>query len=73
MEDFEHVQMPLALVPREIVDQHDIVNLAVNGRVFCEIRKGMPGLKQAGAIANLRLSAHLIKHGYVQSRHTPSL
>ena len=73
MDDFEYAQLPLTLIPPEIITQYDLANLAVNGRVFCEIRKGMPGLKQAGAIANLRLAAHLTKHGYVQARHTPSL
>ena len=33
----------------------------------------MPGLKQAGIIANNRLTLHLAKHGYVPVPRTPSL
>ena len=40
--------MPIKLMPQEIVNKYKLVDLAVNGNVFIEIRKGMPGLKQAG-------------------------
>jgi hypothetical protein len=35
-----------------------------------EIRKGMPGLKQAGKIANDRLTKHLAKFGYTPVPHS---
>jgi hypothetical protein len=38
-----------------------------------EIRKGMPGLKQAGRIANDQLTAHLAKSGYRPVPRKPSL
>ena len=38
-----------------------------------EIRKGMPGLKQAGRIANERLVKHLAPYRYEPVRHTPLL
>ena len=38
-----------------------------------EIRKGMPGLKQAGKLANDRLQAHLLKYGYSPVPRTASL
>jgi hypothetical protein len=38
-----------------------------------EIRKGMPGLKQAGCIANERLVKHLAPYGYSPVPFTPSL
>jgi hypothetical protein len=37
-----------------------------------EIRKGMPGLKQAGKIANDRLTKHLAKFGYTPVPHSAS-
>ena len=73
IENFECAQTPLKLIPQEIVDQYDLSSLAVNGKVCCEVRKGMPGLKQAGAIAHKRLTQHLNAHGHYQSRHTFSL
>ena len=33
----------------------------------------MPGLKQAGTIANIRIGKHLNTRGYVQSTFVPSL
>jgi hypothetical protein len=38
-----------------------------------EICKGMYGLKQAGLIANVRLTAHLAKYGYTPTPRTPGL
>ena len=38
-----------------------------------EIRKGIPGLKQAGRIANDCLKLHLSKFGYTLVAITPSL
>ena len=38
-----------------------------------QIRKGMPGLKQAGKLANDRLQAHLLKYGYSPVPRTASL
>ena len=73
METFECAQMPLKLIPKEIYDQYHLSTLAVNGKIYCEVRKGMPGLKQAGAIAHKRLASHLNDNGYYQARHTPSL
>ena len=38
-----------------------------------EICKGMPGLKQAGKLANERLKKHLHKYGYAPCARTPTL
>ena len=38
-----------------------------------EIRNGMPGLKQAGKVANDRLITHLQKYGYSPCARTPAL
>ena len=73
MDDFEYAQILLALILQEIIDQYNLSSLAVNGRVYYEVRKGMPGLKQAGAIAHTCLTKHLNAHGYYQARYTPSL
>jgi hypothetical protein len=41
--------------------------------VYVEIKKGMYGLKQAGIIANQRLTQHLAQYGYYPTPRTPGL
>jgi hypothetical protein len=38
-----------------------------------EIRKGMPGLKQAGKIDNEHISKYLAQYGYAPAKRTPTL
>ena len=40
--------MSLDIIPEEIITQYELRIIAVNGWVYMEIRKGMPGLRQAG-------------------------
>ena len=42
------MEISLAILPEEIIAQYNLLQLALNGWVYMEIRKGMPGLKQAG-------------------------
>jgi len=65
MDDYEYAQIALALIPDEIIAQYRLHSIAVNGKVYCEVCKGMPGLKQAGIIAHARLAKYLIIQGYV--------
>ena len=73
MERYEYMRLPRALLPSEIVAQYHLDSLAHDGWVYMEIRKGMPGLKQAGKIANERLRLHLAKYGYTPTPRTPAL
>jgi hypothetical protein len=59
MERYEYMKLPIKLIPQEILDQYHLLDLVHEGYVYIEIRKGMPGLKQAGRIANDRLQKHL--------------
>ena len=70
---YEYVRMGLKDIPQEIINQYQLTSLASNGWVYMEIRKGMPGLKQAGKVANVRLTEHLAKHGYAPTPRTPAL
>jgi hypothetical protein len=70
---YKYMCLPLALLPIEIVEQYFLKTLAHHGWVYVEIRKGMPGLKQAGKIANQRLQNHLATYGYALTEHTPPL
>ena len=65
--------MSLRDIPEEIVSQYNLLRLSSNRWVYMQIEKGMPGLKQAGKIANDRLKAHLAKYGYTHVPRTPAL
>ena len=68
---FEYMKLPFAIIPNEIIAQY---NLKDEGRwVYIKIRQGVPGLKQAGLIANEILTNHLAKFGYTPSTKTPAL
>ena len=74
MVDFEYMKLPLSMSPQEIVKQYNLKDrVAADGYVYMEIRKGMPGLKQAGRLASDRLTKNLARNGYAPVPHTPSL
>ena len=73
LKDFEYMRIPIKLIPEEIIVQYDLHAIEHEGYVYMEIRKGMPGLKQAGRIAQDRLTAHLAPYGYAPVPRTPSL
>ena len=73
MERYEYMKLPIKLIPDEIIQQYNLLPLTDDGYIYLEIRKGMPGLKQAGRIANDRLQTHLAKYGYAPVARTPSL
>ena len=73
MSRYEYMKIDLDIVPDEIIRQYNLRTLASNGWVYMEIRKVMPGLKQAGRIVNDRLQLHISKFGYAPIARTPSL
>ena len=63
--DPEYMKLHLHIIPQEIIDEYSLHNLVDNdGWVYPKIIKGMYGLKQAGIIANMKLTKHLDKFGY---------
>ena len=52
MARYEYMKLALACIPDEIIEQYSLHTLSSDGWVYLEIQKGMPGLKQAGRIAN---------------------
>ena len=70
---FEYMRMALKDIPEEIIEQYDLPTMASDDWVYMQIEKGMPGLKQAGKIANDRLKKHLAKYGYTPVPRTPAL
>jgi hypothetical protein len=67
------MKMLLSRFPEEIIQKYSLNDLAVDGWVYIEIRKGMYGLKQAGLLANQLLQTRLAPFGYYPARHTPGL
>ena len=39
---FEYMQLPLAIISQEIIDQYELNILARNGIIYIEIKKGCP-------------------------------
>ena len=74
MDEYEYMKVKLSEIPSDVIKYYKLDNLAhTDGYVYMEIRKGMPGLKQAGRIANDRLVKHLDKYGYRPCHVTPAL
>jgi hypothetical protein len=74
MNRYEYMKLHISKIPAKIIKEYNLTSLATaDGWIYMEIRKGMPGLKQAGRIANDRLTLHLAKFGYSPVPRTPSL
>ena len=67
------MKLALEIIPKDIVQQYNLHDVASNSWVYMEIRKGVPGLKQASRIANDRLQLQLAEFGYAPVARTPSL
>jgi hypothetical protein len=71
---YKYMKLHISKIPDEIIEEYDLKSRTTpDGWVYREIQKGMPGLKQAGRIANDRLTTHLAKFGYRPVPRTPSL
>ena len=73
MTQYEYMHIPVKYIPSDIFNQYNLAPLIHNDHVLVEIRKEMYGLQQAGILANDRLQAHLVKHGYTAAPNTPGL
>ena len=72
MDRFEYFRMKLELFPQDIIDEYGLRDkVDTEGNVFCEVRRGMYGLPQAGIIAQDLLTKRLHQAGYRQSKVTP--
>jgi hypothetical protein len=71
--DYEYMRIPLSSIPTDIIAQYHLTDIASDGAVMVEIRKGIYGLPQAGILANLLLIQRLAKGGYHPAPHSPGL
>ena len=60
-------------ISTDIVSRYNLHEIAINGKVYTKIRKGMYGLPQAGILASKLLQKNLAQFGYFRSKHTPGL
>jgi hypothetical protein len=74
MKYFQYMRVPPSAIPQEVWDdpRYDI-QVADDGYVYLEIRRGMYGLKEAGIIAFNQLVTKLAPHGYEPMPFTPGL
>jgi hypothetical protein len=74
MERFEHMRIPMHMLPDDIMDLCELHDLVHNGCAHVVIRKGMHGLPQAGKLlANDRRQKFLEPHGCSPSDITAGL
>jgi hypothetical protein len=73
MTRYEYVLFALKYIPQEIIDRYRLEEIAVDGYVLAEVRKGMYGLPQAGKLAYDLLVKRLAPHGYSPIPHTDGL
>ena len=73
MTEYEHTQMSLSAIPTEIISQCNMRDISVNNKVYLEVRKGMPELKQSIIITHNRQSKYLEQTDYECSQYVPSL
>ena len=73
MAHYEYMKLTLAGISDKIINQYNLRSLSSDGWVYLEIRKGMPGLKQAGRITNDRIKAHLPHFGCAPVPRTDAL
>ena len=67
------MKLKLEIIPDEIIKQYNLLDIAVNGWIYCEIKKGMYGLPHTGKITNKRSIKHLEPYGYTLSKFTPGM
>jgi len=74
MKRYEYMRLKITDIPDEIVEEYNLQEKKTDdGYIYCEIRKGMYGLPQAGIIAQELLQDRLAKVGYYQSKIVPGL
>ncbi len=74
MKRYKYMHIKITDIPEEIINEYKLSKKVTEvGYVYCEIRKGVYGLPQAGIIAQELLKEQLAKVGYHQSKIIPGL
>ena len=68
------MRLKITDIPNKIIEEYKLCEIATeDGYLYCEIRRGMYGLPQAGIIAQVQLKERLGKYSYHQSKIIPGL
>ncbi len=74
MVQYEYMRPKLSNMPDDVIEHYNLRAIATaDSFVYCEIRKGIYGLPQAGIISQQLLEMRLAEHGYHQSTTMPGL
>jgi hypothetical protein len=74
MKRYEYMRLKITDIPNKIIEEYKLCEIATeDGYLYCEIRRGMYGLPQAGIIAQVQLKERLGKYSYHQSKIIPGL
>jgi hypothetical protein len=65
--------IPLALFSDWIIEQYDLKQHALNGKVHLKLRRAVWGLPQAGILANKQRQWKMAPFGYHECMNTPGL
>ena len=69
----DYMKIKINLIPQEIIDEHNVMEYAVNGFAYFEITKGMYGLQQAGKLEKAKFIKELSVKGFEPTNHTTGL
>ena len=69
----EYMRIPVRYLPQDIIDKYNLATKLHNGYIYCRIKKGMYGLKQAAILAYKQLKKNLAPHGYEPIPHTDGM
>jgi hypothetical protein len=73
LERYKYMVVLIASLPQELINKYGLDELAVDGKIYIEIQKGMYGLPRAGILANKLLQHRLAQDGYRPTNHTHGL
>jgi len=73
LEDYQWIRFHIDMIPQEIIDEYNLMDVVEDGWCYAEIRKALYGLKEATYLSNVKLKQILAAEGYVPSKFTPGL
>jgi hypothetical protein len=69
LELYEYMVLMMTSLPQEVINEYGLNDLAVDGKVYIEIKRGVYGLPQAGILATELLHVCLAQDGYQPASH----
>jgi hypothetical protein len=66
----EYMKILIRQFPPDIIEQYNLDKIAHQGFIYCKIKRGMYGLKQAALLAYDYLVKCLGPHGYKPMKHS---